>query len=213
MRKFIFFVLVFISPFWILGISSRLVFNNWFIDFEYSRKDFPKDRFGLDNEYRRKLAKLGLKAVLSKEGLEEFKKAKLPDGRKAFRQKEINHMEDVNKFLSILFPLSYFLFILWLLGLIFLKDLRKSMLLYSGIFSILFLISIGLLSFTDYNKAFEIFHNFFFGKTSWRFSNTDTLLRIYPMKFWFDGTVAIGVIFIIISSLILLSGNFIKKND
>ena len=162
MKKAVFIFLVLISPVWIIGLSARITFSNWFIDYEYSKKDFPKDRWNLPDTIRKKLAKLGLKAVLSKEGLEEFKKAKFPNGRKAFRQKEVKHMQDVNKFLSILFLLTYISAFMWFIGVILLKEIRWKILFYSGVFTVLFLIFAGILSFTNYNKAFEVFHNYFF---------------------------------------------------
>jgi integral membrane protein (TIGR01906 family) len=70
---------------------------------------------------------------------------------------------------------------------------------------------VSLAVFVNYDKAFEIFHNYFFGKTSWRFSKYDTLLRIYPMKFWFDGTVTLSVIAIIINTVILVLGLLLRR--
>lgn len=212
MKKIIFIFLLLTSPIWIIGISARIVFNEWFIDFEYSKKDFPKDRYGLDDEYRKYLAKLGLKAVLSDEGLKEFEKAKLPDGRKAFRKKEINHMADVNKLLSWVFPLSYILLFFWITGIFYLEEYRKKLLIGSGLITLTLMLATGIFSFTNYNKAFEIFHNYVFDTTSWRFKNYDTLLRIYPMKFWFDGTVAVVLISFILSFVLIITGMVYKKD-
>jgi len=213
MKKAVFVFLVLITPFWILGISARITFNNWFIDYEYSKKDFPEDRWKLPDEVRKKLAKIGLRAVLSEEGLKEFKNAKFTDGRKAFREKEINHMKDVNKFLSLFFPLTYSLFMLWTGGILLLKEYRSKLFLFSGFFSLLFLVFAGIVSFTDYSKAFEIFHNYFFGKTSWKFHYTDTLLRIYPMKFWFDGSIVIAILSAILSLMLTLVGIFFWRKN
>ncbi|NPA54403.1 MAG: TIGR01906 family membrane protein [Aquificae bacterium] len=178
---------IILAPLWIIGISTRIVFNEWFIDYEYSKKDFPKDRWNLDDEYRKHLAKLGLEAVLSEEGLKEFSEAKLPNGVKAFREKEIKHMKDVNKFLKFFFPLTYLAFFIWFLGFFLWKD--SSYLIYSGVFTIFLIVFIGSLIIIFYEEAFAFFHDTVFGRNTWRFRQTDTLLRIYPMKFWFDGTV------------------------
>ncbi len=192
MRILSYFLILF-SPIWIIGISSRIVFNEWFIDFEYSKKDFPKDRWNMDNAYRKELAKLGLKAVLSEEGLKEFSEKKFPSGRKAFRKKEVKHMEDVNRFLKIFFPVSYVSFFLWGIGLFF-SQRRWTYLMMSGLFTLTLVLLVGGLSVIFYDQAFALFHDTVFGENTWRFRDTDTLLRIYPMKFWFDGTVfVIGI--------------------
>ena len=212
MRKAVFIFLLLTSPVWIIGLSARAVFNDWFIELEYSKKDFPKDKYGLNDEYRKKLAKVGLRAVLSKEGLKEFEKAKLPNGRKAFRKKEVKHMADVNKLLSFIFPVSYTLFFFWIIGVFSLEEYRKKLLIGSGLFTIFLILITGIFTFTNYNKAFEIFHNYVFDTTSWKFKSYDTLLRVYPMKFWFDGTVAVTVISFILSLTLIITGAVYKKN-
>ncbi len=199
---------IIISPLWILGISTRLVFNDWFIEYEYSKKDFPEDRWGLDKEVRKKLALLGLKAVLSEEGLKEFSKEKLPDGRKAFRKKEIKHMKDVNRFLKSFFLFTYISFSIWIIGLFITKN-KYLYLFYSGLLTVSILITTGIIVMLFYEQAFTIFHNIFFGKYSWRFRYSDTLLRIYPMKFWFDGTVMVVLLSFILSGGLM--GSFFLK--
>lgn len=209
--KVLFVFAVIITPLWILGISTKIAFSEWFIDYEYSKPNFPDDRWGLSDKVRKKLAKLGLKAVLTKEGLKEFKEAKFPNGRKAFRKKEVKHMEDVNKFLSNLFITTYILVIFWLFVLILRKKQVWKLLIYSSVYTFLFFAVVSLIVFVSYEKAFEIFHNFFFGNTSWRFSKYDTLLRIYPMKFWFDGTIILAIIAIFINTFILSLGIILRR--
>ncbi len=185
------FIVILLSPIVFFGIPTRVAFNEWFIDWEYSKADFPKDRYGLPDEYRKYLAKLGLRAVLSDEGMEEFKRATLPDGRLAFNHREIKHMEDVKNFLSVFFPIVYGATILSVLALIYLRDLRLvgKALIGASIFSFVLTVASAIFSVVNYDLAFELFHNYVFDPYSWRFSYRDTLLRIYPMKFWFDGTV------------------------
>ena len=210
-NKVLFVFAVIITPFWILGISTKIAFNEWFIDYEYSKPNFPKDRWGLSDEVRKKLAKLGLKAVLTEEGLKEFEKARLPSGRKAFRKKEVKHMEDLNRFLSKFFIATYILAIFWLFVLILHKKQIWKLLICSSIYTFLFLAVVSLTVFSSYEKAFEVFHNFFFGRTSWRFSKYDTLLRIYPMKFWFDGTTILAIIAFFINTFILSLGIMLRR--
>jgi len=211
LKKACLWILILTTPFWIVGLSARAVFSSWFIHYEYSKKDFPKDRYGMNKEIRKKFALLGLKAVTSKEGLKEFEKARFPSGIRAFKKKEVKHMKDVNRVLSVFFPISYLLFAFWIGCVFFLKKERQKLILYSGLFSLILLLFVGAVSLLSYEKAFEVFHNVVFDKVSWRFKHTDTLLRIYPMKFWFDGTVVVFVISVIISALIFLAGLTLKK--
>ncbi|HIP43361.1 MAG TPA: DUF1461 domain-containing protein, partial [Aquifex aeolicus] len=86
---------------------------------------------------------------------------------------------------------------------------------YSGIFNTIFLIFLSALTFVDYKKAFEIFHIAVFDPYSWKFKYSDTLIRIYPMKFWYDATVFIGVLSFILGIISLFLGiiwkGFLKK--
>ncbi len=201
-----FLLVVLLSPFVFFGIPTRIAFNEWFIDWEYSKADFPKDRYGLPDDYRKYLAKLGLRAVLSEKGMEEFKRATLPDGRLAFNHREIKHMEDVKNFLSVFFPLVYGATALSVLALIYLRDLglMGKALISASLFSLTLTVASAIFSMVNYDLAFELFHNYVFDPYSWRFSYRDTLLRIYPMKFWFDGTV-----FVIASAGVLCLLSFV----
>lgn len=202
-------------PYLIISLSSRIAFAEWFIEWQYSLKSFPKDPYGLPDEYRKKLAKLGLKAVTSDEGMEEFKKAKLPDGRQAFRKKEIEHMEDVKNLLSVLFGLTYTLLVIdgLLLAYLFISNRRLfgTALMGGGALCIAFLIFAGIFSLVDYDLAFEKFHDLFFDPYSWRFHHTDTLLRIYPKVFWFNGTLFVISLSIILSIIFITGGFLIRR--
>ncbi len=210
-KRIIFIFFITITPLWIVGFSARIAFSEWFIDFEYSKENFPRDRWGMSDEIRKELAKLGLYAVLSDRGMEKFRNAKLPNGNRAFREKEIRHMEDVKEFLKVFFPSSYTAFIFWFGYFVLLKKSRWKFLLYSGIFTIGLIISVGLVTYINYEFAFAVFHDYIFGENTWRFKLKDTLLRIYPMKFWFDGTVFVISLSFLISVSLIFSGFVLKK--
>ncbi len=208
-------IVVLLSPVIFIGIPVRVAFNEWFIDWEYSKKDFPKDIYGMDDEYRKKLAKIGLRAVLSDEGMEEFKKAKLPDGRRAFNEREIKHMEDVKNLLSVFFPLVYASTFISVILLVLIRDrkLIGKTLIVSSLFSLFLVAFAGLFSLINYDLAFELFHNIVFDPYSWRFSYTDTLLRIYPMKFWYDGTIFVLSFAGVLTLLSLITGLILLKKS
>ncbi len=209
MKTFLTIVLVLIFPYISVGISVRIAFTEKFVEWEYAKKDFPPDRWGMTREERLELAKLGLRAVLSDEGMEEFKSKRLKNGRNAFTKREIKHMEDVKNFLSLYFPSVYFFTLLWIFGIILLKEPR--VLIFSGLFNTLLLIFLGILTFTNYKKAFEVFHNIVFDPYSWKFRYSDTLIRIYPLKFWYDATLFVAILSLIIGFLTIIAGMIWKK--
>jgi integral membrane protein (TIGR01906 family) len=198
-------ILVLTSPVLFLGIPLKLAFTEAFVRWEYSKKDFPEDPYGLDNRTRLELAIKGLRAVLSDEGFREFKRAKLLDGTNAFNEREIKHIADVKRVLGIFFKAVWMTAALWILFMLTVRDraIMGKALLYSSAFSFFIIFGSLLFSLINYNKAFEVFHNFVFDPYSWRFRYEDTLLRIYPMKFWQDGTL-----FVLGAALILIALTF-----
>jgi len=189
------------GPVLFIGIPIKMAFTHWFVEFEYLRRDLPPDPYGLDTETRLRLAILGLEAVLSDEGMRRFKEARLPDGRKAFTDREIKHMEDVKRVLSIFNGLFYISLGIWIAGIVIKRNLRWIGTLLISTTSLTLLIALFSLAISlyDYNLAFEVFHNYVFDPYSWRFSYSDTLLRVYPMRFWFEAT------FFVLSSALMLT--------
>lgn len=207
------FIAVILGPIILVGIPIKLAFTPWFVEFEYTMRNLPPDPYGLDSEARLELALLGLESVLSDEGMEKFKKARLPNGRKAFTEREIKHMEDVKGVLEIFNTLFYLAVSVWLAGLIIKRSLRwigKVLVLSSLLTLLIGLGSLGI-SLYDYDLAFEVFHNYVFDPYSWRFSYSDTLLRVYPMKFWFDATVFVLSLSVALTFLTLMGGIYLLK--
>lgn len=175
--------LIALFPF-ILAVSGvRLAFTETFVEFLYSRVNLPPDP--MPHELRLSIARMGLRSVLSEEGMEEFRSSGL------FNQREIRHMEDVKGLLGVLFSFLYAGLPLWLLGFFSLRNAREmgKVLFFGGFLLEAFALFVLISSFVNYHWLFEAFHNLFFDPYSWRFRDEDMLLRVYPMEFWFGATV------------------------
>ncbi|RPJ24437.1 MAG: DUF1461 domain-containing protein [Chloroflexi bacterium] len=79
---------------------------------------------------------------------------------------------------------------------------RAGGLLTSGI-----IISIALLAVFAWQFWFNTFHLFFFKPGSWLFSYSDTLIRLFPVQFWFDATLTISVLSLIGGLLMAHAGS------
>ncbi|MGC8852894.1 MAG: TIGR01906 family membrane protein [Hydrogenobacter sp.] len=198
---------ILIAPLLLVLLSVRLAFTEFFVRWEYAKKDFPEDKWGLRKEVRLKIAILGLKAVLSDEGMKEFKASGF------FGEREIKHMEDVKRLLSVLFPTLYVLGILWLFITLSLGSKRQigQVLIISGTLTEALVLIVLLISLINYDWLFTTFHNYVFDPYSWRFRDDDMLLRVYPMKFWFDATIFVGILTFILSSLLQGIGFLLVK--
>lgn len=161
----------------------RLAFTETFLEFLYPRVTLPPDP--MPYELRLSIAKLGLSSVLSDRGMEEFIRSGL------FNYREIKHMEDVKNLLEVLFTFLYFGLPLWFAGILSLrrsKDVGK-VIFFGSLLLELFVLFVIVSSITSYEWLFVAFHNVFFDPYSWRFSDEDMLLRVYPMDLWFKATI------------------------
>jgi integral membrane protein (TIGR01906 family) len=65
---------------------------------------------------------------------------------------------------------------------------------WGGILTSGIVTGIGLLALFAWQTAFDLFHRVFFTAGSWLFSYSDTLIRLFPIKFWFDSAVTISLL-------------------
>ena len=163
-----------------------------FVRYELGRDGFPPDRYGLTDRQRERLALLGLHSIEpGSDGIVLLERATLPDGSPAFDERELGHMEDVRE---LFVPLQRGRLVMMLAVAILAVALLPTRLrtvvprgLLAGALATLavavLLVPPILLGFDGF---FTRFHELFFEGDSWRFSSTDTLIRIYPERFWED---------------------------
>lgn len=178
----------------------RAVANDWIVRFEYGRSGFPDDRYGLSREERTDLALIGLDAITpGTEGVALLEQARLPDGTPAFTAREVEHMDDVRQVFGR--ALRVQLAVLVALALLALALARTALrpavpggLLLGSLLTLtvaVLAIPIILLGFEGF---FARFHELFFDPGTWRFPTSDTLIRLYPERFWEDVSQIVAVL-------------------
>jgi integral membrane protein (TIGR01906 family) len=181
-----------VTPIFVVN-AFRVLSSDWFVRHELGQDDFPADRYGLEGDDRLALALTGLRSIQpGTDGIALLERATLPDGSPAFDGRELRHMADVRRLLGQALRLQLIvLSILLALGIVLRRSSRWRTVVPRGLqvgafvtFGIAVLaVPIILLGFDDF---FVQFHSVFFDGDSWRFSTTDTLLRLYPEAFWQD---------------------------
>jgi integral membrane protein (TIGR01906 family) len=68
------------------------------------------------------------------------------------------------------------------------------------------IVFIGPLAVFAWQFWFSTFHLFFFEPGSWLFSYSDTLIRLFPVEFWFDATLTISLLSLIGGLFVALIG-------
>jgi len=190
-----------VTPIFVVN-AFRVLSSDWFVRYELGKDDFPTDRYGLEGEDRLELALTGLRSIQpGSGGIALLERATLPDGSPAFDSRELRHMADVRRLLGQALRLQLIaVSILLALGIALLRSSRWRTVVPRGLqvgalmtFAIALLaVPVILLGFDDF---FVQFHSVFFSGDTWRFSTTDTLLRLYPEAFWQDTSqLAAGIV-------------------
>jgi integral membrane protein (TIGR01906 family) len=183
-------VAVLVPPF-LATTALRIVANDWIVSFAYGPGGVPDDRYGMDEDDRARLARVGLDSIRpGTDGIALLEAARLPDGTAAFDRRELTHMQDVRNAVGVAFAIQAVTTLALLaatVGLAWGRATRRPLargwqagaLATLGIAAVL-----GLFMLLAWDRFFVDFHGVFFEGDSWRFSRTDTLLRLYPDELW-----------------------------
>jgi integral membrane protein (TIGR01906 family) len=57
----------------------------------------------------------------------------------------------------------------------------------------------------SFNQLFTWFHQIFFESGTWRFYTSDTLIRLFPMRFWRDAFIFVGGLSILFGIITILA--------
>jgi integral membrane protein (TIGR01906 family) len=191
-----------VVPAILLADGLRLVTGDWYVRAVYEHGGVPKDDLGLTARQRTALAITGLHAIRpdEKDGLQLLRRARLPSSAPAFSAREVRHMSDVRTLLGRLYTLQVAgaIAIAVLALALGLRPSRRR--LVPRALRLGALVSLGLAAYAGvaavlYWPAFSTpFHLLFFGESSWRFDDADTLRRLYPDRFWIDTAIFLGLL-------------------
>lgn len=124
------------------------------------------------------------------------------NGEPVYKSRELSHMLDVQKVYQSVWRVWQVIVLLTLLTGFLLWRFSDHITLPSAIQAGGFLTSglifaLGLLAIVAWRGWFTAFHQIFFAPGSWLFEYSDTLIRLFPGKFWFDSALTLlGVSFI-----------------
>lgn len=210
LNKILLALLALLVPLILVIGSAQLLATDSYLAFEYGKASFPPDAFGYSQEQRFVLASANTSYMRDNLPSEALSSQNL-DGKPVYSQREVTHMADVQLAYQSIVHVWQAAFILFLLiGLIFWQKgeraalasaIQSGGLLTSGI-----ILSIALLALFAWRFWFDSFHLFFFKPGSWLFSYSDTLIRLFPVEFWFDATLTISALSLAGGLLLALAG-------
>jgi len=208
LKTFLQLVIIIAVPVVLAIFPVRLLMHPRWVYFEYSRADFPPDHFGFTPQERTRLAVVGIDSIIGPRGVAALQKARLPDGSPAFNEREVSHMLDVRVVTAKLYAAQMLLLAAATMAMAALTRREQtrpavpSALLRGAVVTVVLLVALVMLVFAGFDTFFTSFHRVFFSGDTWLFSMSDTLIRLYPVQFWFDASVVIGIA-TIVESLVL----------
>ncbi len=190
--KFIFIITL---PLILLLGSVRLLAGDLYLAYEYGKSDFPPDPYGFTPSQRLSIASGNLRFVRENLAIEALSNQVL-DGKPVYNLRELSHMLDVqNVYQSVgrAWHLIIFLTLLTglLIGLFSDRIDLPSAILAGGFLTSGLIFVLGVLALVAWQGWFTAFHQIFFSQGSWLFEYTDTLIRLFPQKFWVDSTLTL----------------------
>jgi integral membrane protein (TIGR01906 family) len=172
--------------------AFRVLATGTFVRFELGRDGFPPDAYGFTPEQRQALALVGLRSIQpGSHGIVLLERARLPNGSPAFGFRELAHMRDVRNLLGIALRAQLIaLVVVAALALALARTRLRAVIPLGLLAGALGTLAIALLAvpviLLGFDGFFVRFHEVFFSGDSWRFNDADTLIRIYPERFWQD---------------------------
>ncbi len=192
-------------PVALLGLALRLILTPVFLQVEYLMPAFPPDEYGFTLQDRLHWSNLAWNYVVNRADISYLGDLKFPDGSPLYNDRELSHMQDVKGVVRGAFTAWYLsLAVLVLLGIwawhgkwlsVYLRGLRLGGWLVIGLGGLIGLIVVaGLVLNPDvFWEFFAFFHSLFFKGNTWLFLYSDTLIRLFPLRFWED-TFLIGAL-------------------
>lgn len=193
-------------PLALIGLGLRVLLTPLFLQIEYNMPYFPPDSYGFTKEDRLKWAPYALEYLVNDADISYLGDLKFDDGTPLYNERELSHMEDVKVVTNGALNVWYATLVI-LLGLgiwsrlghweqAYRQGLRRGGWLMVGLAAAIgFIVLIGIaINPNVFWNFFAGFHSLFFEGDSWLFLFSDTLIRLFPLRFWQDAFLWAAVI-------------------
>jgi len=175
----------------------RLMLSPLYINIEYRIPGFPIDYYGFTQADRLLYGNIARQYLLNSADISFIGDLRFPNGQSMYNERELKHMVDVKNVIKVALNV-------WIVSLIALAGLGiwawlgKWWPVYTlglgrgGWLSVVLLGVVLLLVLLSFGLVFVAFHDVFFQPGTWTFEYSDTLIRLFPERFWRDIFLAVG---------------------
>lgn len=199
-------------PFFLLMTSIRLLLTPLTPQIQYKLLNVPTDPYGFTTQDRLKYSNISIDYLLNNEDISWLAAHTLPDGKPLFNDRELSHMLDVKllikssivawMLIGVFVILMRFVFMWLKTSALFWKSVALG-----GWISIGLIVAILIGGAVNFDQLFTVFHEIFFKGNTWLFYTSDNLIRMFPMEFWANCFIIIGILVTGFGLLFGLIGN------
>lgn len=199
LQKVLSWFVTFLLPVALTFLGVRLLLTNTFPEIEYRTPGFPTDEYGFTLQDRLQWSGISIDYLLNDADISFLSDLTFPDGAPLFNGRELSHMQDVKNVVQPVLWVGYGVWFLVLgLGLWarfggwwpeYVRGIWCGGWLTVGLVAV-----IGILAGISFWQFFTVFHELFFTGDSWQFLYSDTLIRLFPMRFWQDAFLFAGAL-------------------
>jgi integral membrane protein (TIGR01906 family) len=199
LRNILSWLVTLLLPVALLFLGLRLLLTDAFLQIEYRMPGFPPDEYGFTRQDRLRYAPLAVEYLLNDAGVDYLASQTFPDGSLLYNERELSHMHDVKDVMRVALSAGFATWFV-ILGVAFwarwggwwsdyVRAVRRGGWLTVGLVA-----AVGMLAGIDFWRFFTDFHSLFFQGDSWQFFYSDTLIRLFPVRFWQDAVfILIGI--------------------
>ena len=193
-------------PLALIGLAIRVLLSPIFYKIEYNMPYFPPDEYGFTKADRLKWAPYAVNYLVNNTAVSYLGDLKFDDGTPLYNERELKHMNDVRLVTQGVLRVWYItLAILLLLGVwawfggwwdAYRLGLMRGGWLMVGLAAVIgAIVLVGIaIDPNVFDEFFTGFHHLFFEGDSWLFLFSDTLIRLFPIRFWEDAFLWAAVI-------------------
>lgn len=136
---------------------------------------------------------------------------RLPDGRPAFDEKAVSHLEDVRgviggaRLATLVAAVVGGAYAAWTIAAGRRRELAASLTGAAWVVASIVAVA-GLVALTDFDRFFTAFHGVFFAAGTWQFANDALIIRLFPERFWAISGAAWGVLSLVAALVLGMLG-------
>lgn len=204
-------LLILCLPLLLVITSIRIVLSPLFLEVEYRLPGFPADPFGFTFNERLHYARLSADYLVNSAPLNFLADIKMDNGQPLYNERELSHMLDVKKLTQVVLQVWYLVIALFVFALLLFQKSGEHEKFWQAVqqggwltIGLVAAILLGVL--LSFNALFTAFHRIFFSGDTWLFNYSDSLIRLFPQRFWMDVFFFIGGFSILFAVFAILFG-------